>query len=478
MNHKKICSILFLSTAILTLSALTGCGKQADQTEDVEPMEAEEVHSYSFDIIGGKDVMPIGGYYGPYLPQHSYGGSTQPSTLTEEWYQAVADCGINFLSSSQIDYASSPDSVMEMLDLAAKYHIAQTVTDSNLMTGYDFTTEQAVETMKSYMTHPGFAGVFLYDEPGNAEYISYRTQLSQLANLSTVLNTDLGLYVYDNLSGADLDKAAAFASYVKEYCETQNQKVLSYDKYPDFSPESATYDFTSDFWCMAMIRQYAEEYDLPWWGFVAAGGQWNDDADYIESTEYYPDEGETYWCANMNLAFGAKGISWFAVSQPYYFAYGPEEGSYDFERNCLIGAWGNKNRWYYYAQNMNKQIAAVDEVLMNSVSKGILATGDAIDQMSEINEDHYVDSSVILPGSSWRELTDISGDTVVGCFNYQGKTALYVVNYKWDYAQKVDLTFAKEYNVKVIQDAETSYVKGDGMTLDLAAGTGALLVFE
>lgn len=478
MKHKGIlsCSIF---AAVLAMLVLSGCGGQEKEVVDVQPMEQEEVYTYSLDAIGGTDVMPIAGYYGPCLPMHSYGGSTQPSNLTEEWYQAVADCGINLLSNPQIDYAVAPNAVMKSLELAAKYGIAQTVYDSNVMGHYDLTKEEIVELMQPYMTHPGFSGFFLYDEPGNAEFISYRTQISQLVNLSDILNNELGMYVYDNITGADVEKADIYANYVREYCETLGMKYLSYDRYPDFDPEKATYDFSgSYFWNMALVRQYAEEYEMPWWAFANAGGQHNDSMAYIESTEYYPDEGETYWTVNMPLAFGAKGISWFALTQPYYFAYGPEEGVYDFERNCIFGAYGNKNCWYYYAQNVNRQIAAVDEVLMNSVNKGILATGDAVAQMSEIKEENQVDPSVVLPGASWRELENITGDTVVGCFNYLGKTALYVVNYKWDYAQKVDLTFVKECNIKVIQDAEVSYVKGDSMTLDLAAGTAALLVFE
>ena len=44
---------------------------------------------------------------------------------------------------------------------------------------------------------------------------------------------------------------------------------------------------------------------------------------------------------------------------------------YDNARNFMREN-GNKNQWYYYAQNINKHIAAIDEVLMKSVHKGIV----------------------------------------------------------------------------------------------------------
>lgn len=464
----------------MTLLASTGCSQKEQEAVAIEDMETEAVPSYSFDYIGGKDVMPIIGYYGPYLTMHSYDGNNFKGTLTDEYYQAIADCGINILSYPQIDYQTAPKSVMKMLDLADKYGIGQAVFDSNVMNGYDLTTDEVIEYMKDYMTHPAYIGFFLYDEPGNSQFIPHRTNLSTLSNLSKILNEDLGMWSYLNMAGATVDDAEIYTNFLEEYCKTQYPKVLSYDKYANFDPNKH-YIQEGYFWNMALIRQYAQKYNLPWWGYIGAGGQWNDAQSYFESVDYYPTESQFYWNVNTNLAFGAKGINYFILSQTYWFAYGADEGLYDFERNGIFGAAGNKNQWYYYAQQANKQIAAADEVLMNAVSKGVIVSVDEDTYKRDfgcLTEEYFVDPSFLIEGTSWRELADISGDVLVGCFNYQGKTALYVVNYSWDYAQKIDLSFVKDCNVKVIQDAEISYLKGSSMTLDMAAGTGALLVFE
>ena len=37
----------------------------------------------------------------------------------------------------------------------------------------------------------------------------------------------------------------------------------------------------------------------------------------------------------------------------------------------LFGANGNINRWYYYAQKINVQIDAVDEILMNAYNVAV-----------------------------------------------------------------------------------------------------------
>lgn len=485
MKNKYIRCIAGLVCVAMMTSMLSGCAQKTDEEAkvvNIEPMEIEEVPSYSFDYIGGKDVMPLTGYFGPCQVSYSYDGNNQPSNLTDEYFKAIAECGINVMTYPQIDYKTAKSSVMKMLDLADKYGIGMCVFDSNVMYDYDITKEEAVKKMQGYMTHPAYVGYFLYDEPGNSTFIPQRTHMSQLANLSEVLNKELGMFTYLNLSGAYVKDAEAFAGYVKEYCETQNQSYVSFDRYPYFSPNRKSQDQNDYIWNMALVRQYANEYNLPWWTYIGAGAQWNDEQKWFESTAYYPDEGEFDWNVNTALAFGAKGLSYFAMSQPYWFAYGKEEGVFDFERNSLIGAYGNKNRWYYYAQDINKHVAVIDEVLMNSVNKGVIAALDKETyerDMKDLTKENYVDTSkLFIEGTSWRELADVKGNALIGCFNYQGKTALYVVNYEFDYAQKIDLQFVKECNVKVVQAAETSYVKTDNLVLDMPAGDGVLLVFE
>ena len=470
---------------VVVLSIASGCAlerRKDNQTVDIAPMEIEEVNVYSFDYIGGQDVMPIIGYYGPCPYMYSYDGNNQPSGVTDEYYQMIAESGINILSYPQNDYKTQPENVMKMLDLAHKYGIGQAVVDYNIAMNYEITREEAVDFMKDYINHPAYVGNFVWDEPGNTQFDSYRVNLSQLSNLSKVLNEEIGVWSYLNLLPADPEETEpqVYVDYLKEFCETQSPNVLLYDHYPDFDPESIS-DQAAYIWNLAIVRQTAEEYKLPWWGYIGAGGQWNDEQVQKESVDYYPDEGQFDWNVNTTLAFGAKGINYFAVSQPTHFAYGAEEGTYDFQRNCMIGAYGNKNEWYYYAQNANKHIVAVDEILMNAVSKGVIVTAESEDLKKDfryLNEEHLIDTSAIIQGKAWRELTDVSGEALIGCFNFQGKTALYVVNYSYDYAQKIGLSFAKECNIKVIQDAATTYVKGDNLILDMSAGDGALIVFE
>ena len=83
-----------------------------------------------------------------------------------------------------------------------------------------------------------------------------------------------------------------------------------------------------------------------------------------------------------------------------------------------------------------------------------------------------------MEGDSWRELESVEGNVMIGCFNYQGKTALYVVNFEEEYAQKITLNLKGSYDMSVTQNAEVSKVNTNKLVLDMKAGEGALIVFD
>jgi len=246
-------------------------------------------------------------------------------------------------------------------------------------------------------------------------------------------------------------------------------KVLSYDKYPFVSDNSLKY---ADEWILNLseIRKAAEAHHVPFWSFIQAGSQWNDAQAHFDTQGYFPEEGSFDWLVNTSLAFGAKGIQYFPLLQPYWFAYSATE-PYDFERNGLIGAWGNKNRWYYYAQEINKQIRAIDQVLMNSKNKGIIVTTDK-------SKEHFAGCEFLLKENKWRELESASGNLMIGCFNYQGNSAFYVVNYDNESAQNTTLKFSGKYKMEVTQGAKTNLFNTDELDLTLCAGEGVLIVMK
>lgn len=468
-NMKRI--FAFVMCVMLCIPLLFGCRKQ--ELHVIEPLALEEVDTFSFDLLGGTDVMPIGGFYGPMNKSYSARGQKLPDYYTDEFFSLLDECGITVLAYVGADYADDPDLTMKVLDLGEKYGIGIYVTDSYITNNIGENTlslEELDERVNNYINHPACLGLQVIDEPVSDNYNSYHPEknMKLYATLFQRLE-ELGVTTYGNLYRLNELGPIKYELYVQEFIDTCPTKYLEFDNYPFKTDDSKEYALNW-FQNLSIIRDNAEEAGIPYWTFIQAGAQWNDEKAKFDSNGYFPSEGNFNWLINTALAYGTKGIHYFPTVQPSHFAY-TKTDDLDFQRNGLIGAWGNKNRWYYYAQNANEHIAVIDEVLMNSVNKGILLSGTLM-------EGHFEDVKFILEGTSWRELKDISGDTMIGCFNYLGKSAFYVVNYDTEYAQEITLDFYDSYNMRVVQKAETSYVNTNSLTLQVHAGDGVLIVIE
>ena len=51
----------FVMCMMICIPLLFGCSSQKQQV--IEPLQAEKINTFSFDLLGGTDVMPIGGFY-------------------------------------------------------------------------------------------------------------------------------------------------------------------------------------------------------------------------------------------------------------------------------------------------------------------------------------------------------------------------------------------------------------------------------
>ena len=58
-----------------------------------------EFAALSFDYLGGKDVMPVGGYWGPYRSGGEVRGHVLPNLLCEQSFCDIAEVGVNMIVS-------------------------------------------------------------------------------------------------------------------------------------------------------------------------------------------------------------------------------------------------------------------------------------------------------------------------------------------------------------------------------------------
>ena len=106
--------------------------------------------------------------------------------------------------------------------------------------------------------------------------------------------------------------------------------------------------------------------------------------------------------------------------------------------------------------------------------------------MSSVNEGVIVHGGTPAPitGTAvlqdYRQLKKVGGDdALIGCFNYEGASAYYVVNNSITKEKaEITLTFDDSYMYDVTQRAVRRSTLGKTFTLKLAAGEGALVVLR
>ncbi len=461
--------------------------------------EAKPYSAVSYEITGGDEVMPIAGFYVPYSSGGSVDGHSMPDFLTEEVFQELEDCGINTFVYGIDRWSTGGENtaLKKALDLCEEHSIGYYVSAYEVMAQLgSHTTKYPVEQMDMGFLESlineisddgkrkGFIGLHALDEPFSHEIDNLSVLFKAFYDLTIV--KERGYDLFANALGTwegdnnfyGYDAPLTYDEYMQKFFEElKGIKMLSATQYPFTSANTSEEEISSNLYSLlAKYRKYAKDNNVSHWRMLQAGGQWNDDQQWIESVSPYPSEGELLFDVNTSLAFGAKGIQYFPLIQPFYFAY-EKGGTYDFDnRNGLIGADGNLTRWYYYAKRANTEIQAIDHVLMKSSNEGVIVHGDAAKK--------YVVGSGDLEGAyieegKWRELTSISGkDCIVGCFDYLGGTALYVVNYSRTEKSDIELSFSDNYRYEVIQRGVSADVVGNYIPLTLDTGEGALIVLK
>lgn len=472
MSKLKRLTVIMLSAVVCLFSVACGGGQKAETCEKLTP----EAFA-SMPLRGqGADVMPIGGYMGP-SNQYKGNGYMLDSQVTDEIFRKIADCGINYVVDTK--YSSATDAGHEILDLAEKYKISYLMGDSNVINLHTTAANAVVaepetiaDALKSLTDkYDYFAGLYARDEPNSTLYPAIKKSWENFnAAKASINQNELTLYynlfppVGGNQLSYDTDSGLTYAEYVQGFLDTKPD-YLMFDSYPFMTGS----DKASGGWLnlLGQINRAAKNNNVAWWGFVQGGGNFGD----VQGGHKLVNENEMNYDVNTMLAFGAKGIAYFPMCFPPEWQNAtPEENTND---NSLINKYGSKTPYWYYAQKINKQILAADEVLMNSAHMGVIITGES--EVCRYTSNAYGDKL-----SDFRHLKSVGGDpSIIGCFDYKGGIALYVVNDSLtEHRGEVVLNFDKGYEYEVIQRGVKNTLIAKSFTLTLEAGEGALVVVK
>ena len=479
------------------------------ETDSMKNAEVVTLREMILDIYeeDASDKMTIVGFAGP-----------TGNMIKNEVYQKIQKLGITLIIENGSDhpYSDVPANryyTYEQLTLAQKYGLKMTVPDQRLIDNRTTVTEADVtQAMEYYKDYQSFAGLFIIDEPVTTSYPPYylsytnpdAANFSEYANLAMIVNNmevnGQKLIAYSNALGYcyqhvnDVTSPYKYMDYLNGFVadEEYGNQFVSATYYPflgehvNVPDEGAAVSGSDYFKHLALNRYVANESGNPLWTFVQAG----------DSFEMTPDddpltEGEFKWSANMGLAFGAKGIQYFSLIQPTnsIFHQSPM-GLLDYN-----GA-ENEAGYYDWAIDVNKELTAIDDILMNATSMGIMTTGTyATEQAAENVKDIELFKSKIFgagldsqgnagvevystyEGATVTCATDSTYGTLTGCFETSdGKHALFIVNYNVNQANTVAVNVGSGVAATIIHEGNTTEATGSAY-ITLGAGEAALVVF-
>lgn len=502
---KLIKQIILFALTLSMLFTVVACGATQDlvaYTDGVEYVVSEKGEvlpyaTFSYDLIGGRDVMPIGGFHGPYKSGGSVDGIDFPNFYEEKYIKLLSEAGVNVIVYSSTIAEASMNDVENVLKLGDKYKMGFYLRSNYVDTtvGGRSPLISVIDEQDCYdkmlnlcfgFEYKSLLGIFLCDEifPNNQAIngIALKNTVDKLGLPIDFYCNSLGYY--DGLyTFYGTCPPTTYEEYMNYYMQLGSKMYSStfypyMDMYKKYNKTDLTDEETSpsvDI-ILSKLTQYREiglQYNLPVWRMMSAGVQFEGRG--AESIAHGPDEGEFLFDGNMALAFGCKGIQYFEPIAYPLDQLNEDNISYDFDRNGMLGHNGQKNQWYFYAQKLAKQIQAVDHILMNSAHVGVLAHGGK----AEGNAQLIKDKEVYLGNGGWRQLSSVSGDDCyIGCFDYKGGSAYYVVNYSRNNRAETTLKFDNKYRYNVIQRSETADVVGKAITLKLQPGEGTLIVVK
>ena len=473
-------------------------------------MCAEKVTTYSFEKLG-KDAFPIMLYIGPTIEYYSdYEGCTVKNLITDEVFKEIAEMGVNLICG----HWENRREIDAMLDLCAKYNILYLPRLDLQKYGfayYDFSQKRIVcyneyseekkaqvkaeyiAEVSKYKDHPAFGGVCAGDEPGSdviEGYVEMKKIFDEVAP---------GKFFYVNMLGPDseslpclkfnpfcceageaenMDKEQiTWLDVIYNYANTVGLDVMCYDNYICWNNMIRPVLLRD----IDRLRR-GSYHPKALWTAIIAGTFWEGGETGFPGQS----KAETFYQSNLAIAGGCCGLLIFPGFSPIELAHTEQRSFYD-------RVTGEKTEYYYWYKELFAHIHKCEKVLMNSVYKGLIKTGinggdistEKVVQFEQHLEkqgtgDTVVHTSLLL--GSFEQLVGVNStntQVVVGCYNYDGKTAFYLTNNSASIATEITLTFSENVNVYSVDNAEEKmYQNMKSLKKQLNGGDGVLYVVE
>jgi len=448
-----------------------------------------------------KDTMPITGWVAPqsalgHVSQNAYdefkeaglnvaiasseclgkGSSTTADSLKSAEYAEKA--GVYYLA----NVGKGGDSSKYTSNTEAYNRSAHERTEENLRSvvedEYETTGKTLFQTISQYKS---FIGVITRDEPGS-KFFEFQPKYRALLNKGTDVDGNVigsNYMNYCNLlpiaarsqqlingvwDGADaVSNETQYQAYLDAYSTTVNSPSMCFDNYAEVNafPNLENRHFLN----MKMFANQAKKNHVPFYAFNLITGHMG---------YRIPTTSDINWTVNTSLAYGAKGIQWFCYEHPHSWTDEVAKSqSWYSNGGSFIDLNGNKTAQYYIGQKINRQIARMDEVLMNSTQVDLQYCNSGVSDFT---------NSGANPFTGFRELESVSttGNLLIGCFDHGGstnggKTALYLVNNDNVNSLTGNLKFNQYVEANLYLPENDAKFNGSNLSIALNPGEGMLV---
>ena len=466
-----------------------------DTTDDPA---ADTQHSVFHGLEDGE--MMIAGFLGPRESYTNVHGVAKPPMIRDDVFALLAASGINYIDDNSFSYSGTQLEVAkDVLRLASKYNLnyfigATDIANIGQVTSSTIVNGNTVNTYYSYVApyatfaakldemsqYKAFGGLHLRDEPGADLFDEIGTALKHIADYNAANGTKLegfvnllpGVGAHRLTNGQTISglgyQIDSWPNYVRAYADIAKPAYLSFDMYPIQGSagqiEYAYFNF------LGYFATVAKEKGLPMAVCIQVGG-----GEPSLPAKRQATTDEMHWNVNTSLAFGAEAMTYFIMVEPPY--YGSVVNNDTKNTHTAINVDGQPTPYYDAIKAINTNVKAIDHVIVNGTHKGVIFNGTmpntvASGTTTEIQAPY--DGTQL--NKSAAKLSGISGNALIGVYEYEGKTALYVVNNSITSANTIGLTFNSNYTYEIISEGKTSWSIGSSLSLNLAIGRAAMII--
>lgn len=365
--------------------------------------------------------------------------------LTDERAREIAAAGFNVIG-PPCEGNRGPRRNLRALDVAARHGLRVWIGDGRfselraLPAGWEERLEEAVAL---YREHPALGAYFVEDEPTVADLERVGVVIERLHRADPDGIAYVNLYP-DYAAEQELGPAS-YETYLEKFLES-GPRLLSYDYYP-FGEKK---DRSSFFENLHTIRNAALRRRIPFMLIVLAmpHGPYRD-----------PTESELAWQIFHALAFGARGISYFAYWTPVQVAHADK---WQFRRGLIEN--GKPTIHYAQAARLNREARAFARALGPFESIGIA------DSRGEVGAAFPIGPIESVEG----------GPITAGLFgNAAGDLAVLLVNRDYHQPVTARLQLRDSAQPPEVLDLETrSWSSLTDLSIPIPAGRGRLLVWR